>query len=401
VDRQTLKPKQNKGPDERSTLSVNGRVFLQRRHYHSKAEGTTTPSDELLDAFGATMSLATRDLCVQLNRASRSFEMTAQNLKQAAQLSVSHETVRLAVEGEGKAVMELERRGELQPAWHASQCKGPDGKSLVYVSSDGFTAPTVTHAEKQARRQKVLEKRQNRRKQGNAKPLHRLPPVKTGTDQRYKEFKAVMFFDHDLTHRQLSVTRDDCNAAGKLMIRDAGRLGFSAADHRVGLIDGGPWIINQIQKRGLKVTVVGLDFYHLGDNVHKTRRIVFGPESAAGKQAADGLMHTVKHEGYEPMRQKLLELRQGKRGAKRQEVDRLIEYVVDRRQMIRYPQFIAAGWHIGSGAMESECRVLPDRVKGPGKRWDTDNAEAVMVLEAFYQSGRSQEYRKWVMCGQN
>jgi hypothetical protein len=397
VDPQTLEPKQNKGPDERSTLSVNGRVFLWRRHYHSKAQGTTTPSDDLLDAFGATMSLATRDLCVQLNRASRSFEMTAQNLKQAAQLSLSHETVRQAVEGDGKAVLELERLGELHPTWLAAQCKGPDGKSLVYVSSDGFTAPTITHAEKQARRKKVMEKRENHRKDSNARTLRRLPPAKKGTDQRYKEFKAVMFFDHSLKHRQLSVTRDDCNAAGKLMIRDAGRLGFSAADQRVGLIDGGPWIINQIQKRGLKVTAVGLDFYHLGENVHKTRRIVFGPEDAAGKKAADQLMHTVKHQGYEPMREQLLELRQGKRAAKRKEVDRLIEYVSDRRQMIRYPQFIAAGWHIGSGAMESECRVLPDRVKGPGKRWDTDNAEAVMALEALYQSGRSQEYRKWAM----
>jgi hypothetical protein len=30
--------------------------------------------------------------------------------------------------------------------------------------------------------------------------------------------------------------------------------------------------------------------------------------------------------------------------------------------------------------------VVPDRVKGPGKRWDADNAEAVMALEALHQS---------------
>jgi hypothetical protein len=401
VDLQTGKHKQNKGRDECSTLSINGRVALQRRHYHSKAEGTSTPSDDLLDALHATMSLATRDLCVQLNRASRSFEMTARNLRQAAQLNISRETVRQAVEADGKAVVALARSGELSPTWRAAQCKGPDGKSLVYVSSDGFTSPTVTDSEKQARRQKVVEKRKERRKEDPAAPLRRLAPVKTGTDQRYKEFKAVMFFDHDLKYRHLSVTRHDCRAAGQLMARDAGRLGFAAADQRVGVIDGGSWIINQIQKRGLKVTAVGLDFYHLGDNVHKTRRIVFGPENAAGKETADRLMHTAKHEGYEPLRQELMELRQGKRGAKRKEVDRLIEYVLDRRNMIRYPEFIAAGWHIGSGAMESECRMLPDRVKGPGKRWDTDNAEAIMALEALYQSGQEQEYRKLEMCGRN
>ena len=69
--------------------------------------------------------------------------------------------------------------------------------------------------------------------------------------------------------------------------------------------------------------------------------------------------------------------------------------------MIRYPEFIANGWHIGSGAMESECRVIPDRVKGPGKRWDADNAEAIMALETLHQSGQSQAYRKLAMCQRN
>ena len=53
---------------------------------------------------------------------------------------------------------------------------------------------------------------------------------------------------------------------------------------------------------------------------------------------------------------------------------------------ILYPEFRDRGWQIGSGSMESQCRVVPDRVKGPGKRWDADNAEAVMALEALHQS---------------
>ena len=56
--------------------------------------------------------------------------------------------------------------------------------------------------------------------------------------------------------------------------------------------------------------------------------------------------------------------------------------------MIRYPQFLKHGWRIGSGPMESQCRVVPERVKGPGKRWDRDNAEAIMALEAADQSNQ-------------
>jgi hypothetical protein len=374
-------------------------VALHRRHYHGQGEGTSTPSDDLLDAFHDTISLATRQLCNQLNRASRSFEMTAENLKKAAQLSLSRETVRQVLEGEGREVLALARSGDLQPTWRASQCKGADGKdaqSLVYLSSDGFMAPVITDAEKQARRKKVLEKRKSRKG-----PKRRLPPVKGGSDQRYKEFKAVMFYDHDLEHKQVSVTGGDCRSAGRLMSRDAWRLGFAAADQRVGNIDGGPWIINQIERQRLKMTAVGLDFFHLGENVHKTRRIVFGEEDLQGKRAAEDLLHTAKHQGYEPLREKLLGLRHKTRGARRRETDRLIEYVSDRREMIRYPQFLANGWQIGSGPMESQCRVVPDRVKGPGKRWNADNAEAIMALEAMCQSGQCSAYWKLAMYGRN
>jgi hypothetical protein len=396
VDNQTLKKKQNKGSDPRSVLSLNGRVCLRRRRYYSAAEGSTTPSNELIDVLQNTISLATRQLCSELNRASRSFEMTADHLKRAAQLSLCRETMREVIEADGKAVLALAHSGELEPTWHASQCKRADGKSLVYLSSDGFTVPTITDAEKRSRRRKVVEKRSRR---PGVQP--RLRQAKRGTDQRYKEFKAVMFYDHELQHRQVSVTRGDCRSAGRLMSRDAWRLGFAAADQRVGNIDGGPWIINQIRQRKLQMTAIGLDFFHLGENVGKTKRTVFGEESDRGKKWAEEMMHAVKHQGYDALRTKLMDLRHQTRGAKRKEVDRLIEYASDRREMIRYPEFIANGWQIGSGPMESECGVLPGRLKGQGKRWDMDNAESVMALEAMHQSGQAANYWRLALSSPN
>ena len=84
---------------------------------------------------------------------------------------------------------------------------------------------------------------------------------------------------------------------------------------------------------------------------------------------------------------RLMELRKNTRGqTRRKAADGLLNYLSDRLEMIRYPEFLAHGWQIGSGPIESQCRVVPDRVKGPGKRWDADNAEAMMALEAIHQS---------------
>ena len=74
----------------------------------------------------------------------------------------------------------------------------------------------------------------------------------------------------------------------------------------------------------------------------------------------------------------------------------MLNYVTDRREMIAYPEFLKHGWQIGSGPTESQCKQVPRRVKGRGKRWDGDNAEAVMALEAMRQSGLSDHY--WQRC---
>ena len=87
------------------------------------------------------------------------------------------------------------------------------------------------------------------------------------------------------------------------------------------------------------------------------------------------------------MWERLLELRKNTRGqTRRKAADGLLNYVSDRREMIRYPEFLAHGWQIGSGPMDRQCRVVPDRVNGPVTRWDLDNAEAMMALEAIHQS---------------
>jgi hypothetical protein len=363
-------------------LTINGRVRIRRKHYYSTSEGTTTPMDRLLDAAEATVSVGVREMCSRVGVEAKSFARAAENLARTAQVRISRELLRQIVEGDGKSAVALSPSGELTPDWKAKDCAGPDGKSLIYLSSDGFTVPLVTDAEKQARRQQVRAKRRRRGKR--CRPLG---PVRRGADQRYKEFKAVAFYDQEMEHRLVAVTRGDCQEAGRIMRRGAAQIGFGSANCRVGNIDGGVWIIGQIEKRRLPMTATGLDFYHLGENVHKARRAVFGEEDEAGKRWAGDLLHTVKHAGYGPFWEHLLEWRSRLRnGVKRKAADRLLHYVAERQKMIRYPEFLAHGWQIGSGPMESQCRVVPDRVKGPGKRWDADNAEALMALEALHQS---------------
>ena len=106
----------------------------------------------------------------------------------------------------------------------------------------------------------------------------------------------------------------------------------------------------------------------------------------------EDMPNTFKHDGYEAAWQQLLDWRAGLRRGRRAAADRLLHYVSERRAMIRYPEFGAKGWQIGSGPTEATCKTLTARLKGSGMRWDADNAEAVMGLEALAQSGQWDRY---------
>lgn len=349
--------------------------------------------DKHLDQAEATVSLGLRELCCRQNADARSFERAAETLWKVGQVRMSGELLRQVVLEEGRRVMTLSASDQLRPTWSSKDCmtRGSSGDLVrrVYVGADAYVVPLITEQEKCLRRKAIRQRRQKRGKR--AKPLGR---QKKGADQRWKEAKAVTFYSEDMKYRHTSVTMGNCEALGRIMRRDAENLDFHRAEERVANVDGGAWILRQLQER-LDTSAVGLDFYHLGQNIHKTRITVFGEKNTSGDQWVEKVLHGVKHEGYERARDDLLELRKQTRGViRRREVDRLLHYMSDRREMIRYPEFIIRGWQIGSGPTESQCRVLSDRVRGCGMRWDADNAQAIMALEAMEQSQQWPNYWK-------
>jgi hypothetical protein len=375
-------------------LNINGRIEFRRIRWYAAGEGSDSPLDRLIDKLESSVSVGVRELCCRLGIAGGSFARSAENIDRAARIKMSEEQYRTLVESDGKAVLAAARTEQLEIDWSASQCKTktPDGREVarIYSSADGVMAPVTTTEEKLKRRQTTLRKRRETpASAGKKRP--RLPGVKAAADQRYKQIYVTAFYDQEQEHRLVSVTRLDHRGMGKLLKRDAAALRIKAADEKVGLVDGAVCLRNHME--GLPLTAVGLDFYHLGEHVHAARRGTFGEESPEGKQWATQVLHTVRHEGYEPFWDQLQDWRKSqRRGAKRDCADELLHYVAQRKEMIDYPNFEKQGWHIGSGPIESMCKATTRRIKGPGMRWDRDNAEAMMALEALYQSNLWDRY---------
>lgn len=369
---------------------------MSRRWWHGPQLGSVAPADAILDRRGDSITPGVVELACRVNLSATSFVKAAAVLERTAQVKLSGERVRQVVEAAGRRVLKAQQDNAIAVTWHAKDCvvpgeeKGGENrrKTRVYTGCDGVMVPIITDAEKVKRRTTIKAKRRRRGKR--CKPL---PPRKRGSDRAWKEFKVVFFYSEDAKHQHVAFTHGNHLKAGTLLRREADRLRFREADERVGLVDGATWIREQMELHLAELDALGLDFYHLSENVHRARRKVFGDEAPDGKAWAEELMHAFKHEGYATAWEKILQWRATLRGKKKREAgDRLVNFLALRRHMIRYPTFRERGWQIGSGPTESQCKLCTKRLKGYGRRWDRPNATAVAALDTLDRNGQWQHF---------
>jgi hypothetical protein len=63
---------------------------------------------------------------------------------------------------------------------------------------------------------------------------------------------------------------------------------------------------------------------------------------------------------------------------------------------MEYPEYLAQGWNIGSGAVESACKtVVGQRLKLAGMCWGEDGADALCHLRTLYRSEKGQWDAFW------
>ncbi|MBM4091150.1 MAG: hypothetical protein FJ276_17265 [Planctomycetes bacterium] len=71
--------------------------------------------------------------------------------------------------------------------------------------------------------------------------------------------------------------------------------------------------------------------------------------------------------------------------AKREKVEACLTYFEVRAEYMKYDEYLAAGYPIGSGVVEGACRhLVKDRMEQAGMRWRIAGAQAILSLRAIY-----------------
>lgn len=81
------------------------------------------------------------------------------------------------------------------------------------------------------------------------------------------------------------------------------------------------------------------------------------------------------------------------KGGAAKTVREAITYFDNNKQYMKYHEYLAAGYPIGTGVAEGACRhFVKDRMELAGMRWEIEGAQAILSLRAFYLNDQWDEF---------
>jgi hypothetical protein len=357
-------------------LSLVGPVRYERAYYLCRRCGRGIfPFDEAAGLTARKLTPALERVTTLAGAVADSFEKGADLLEEMAGVRLGESTVQRTTEDAGQRLADAVQAGEaLGPRadwpWH----KDYDGRRCAYVEID------ATGVRQQG--------------EGGGPAEGRMAYVgmvcNPCPDWPWPDEKAT-----PMQARYLSglYSLEDF---GPLLRAPAGHVGMDGADRWIGLSDGGNGLEDRLRENFPRVEVVILDFFHPAEKLTGLARRLHPQDQEQAEDQARRWCQLLKGEGGAVLAAVLREWDWPRRPGLSEGADEVIGYLERQAHRMEYPEYLAHGWCIGSGAVESACKtVVGQRLKLAGMRWGEDGADAVCHLRALYRSEKGQWQAFW------
>jgi len=351
-----------------------GSLRIERCYYHCRACGRGhVPWDRQLGLGTATLTPAASEV-VSLVGVQTSFAQCAEvSLQKLCGLRLSESTVERVTEGAGRRLATLlENKVTFDKtngwAWQRDACQ----RSCAYVSLD------ATGVRQQGER--------GARSDGRMAYVGMIYNPRSTHDVRSPEPHQVRYLAGFY----------ELNELGSQLRRQAAQVGWDDAEQQIALSDGGAGLEEFFRKNFPRAECI-LDFWHAAEHLTELGLALYPGDEAQRKECVGAWCHQLKHEGGEAALATLAQLDvSGCPPSARQAHADHLRYFQNHKHRMDYPRYVANGWQIGSGPVESACKtVVANRLKGSGMRWGEDGSDAVCHLRALYLSQTGQWESFW------
>ena len=206
----------------------------------------------------------------------------------------------------------------------------------------------------------------------------------------YKEVKGFRLYllDTDKIIHLISwhqIQDEEEFAQGLLQIREAGLIPEDKV--RLCIIgDGAPWI----WKKPLEIFPNAkqvLDFYHCSEHIHAVANAQYGKATQQAKEWVEATFTRLFHNNIDDVIRGLKIMQPASSEAEEKIAD-AIKYLSKRKDQVNYGSAKRAGYHLGSGAIESANKFIGHvRLKRSGAWWYITNANNILKLRCAKYNG--------------
>jgi hypothetical protein len=365
---------------DRTLVSLFGPIRYQRAYYYCRRCGHgLAPFDAHAGIPDHHLTAAVEQLTALAGGVCDSFEKGAELLQEMAGVRLSESTVERTTEDVGERIALLLGQGTtfgppVAWPWH----KDAKGRSVAYVTIDATgTRQQGPGGHAAEGRMAYVAGVYNPAPLDWLLPPGRPPPLQA----RYVSGLYPLA------------------AMGPLLRRQAARVGMERAAVWVALSDGGAGLEDFVQENFNRADlVVILDFYHPASYLEKLAKALYPADAEQAVTQAEAWCRLLKEEGGAATLAVLRAWDWPKRkpAGLRQQWQEVESYFANNVHRMEYPEYLAEGWHIGSGVVESACKtVVGQRLKGAGMRWSEAGAHAVCHVRALYRSEKGQWQAFW------
>lgn len=189
---------------------------------------------------------------------------------------------------------------------------------------------------------------------------------------------------HKILSREYISYAGDADTFKEHLYAMALRNGLEDHAKIVVISDGAPWIKTFLTDYCYNLDAIQiLDYTHLKENIYKFANVFIRGKNAK-QEWAEKLKNLVK-EGHID---EAIKMAEPYKDCRKPGIPNIYTYLVNNRDCVDYPTYVANGYFIGSGAIESGNKsTMQERLKLPGMRWDVLTAQYVLALKMKYDSG--------------
>ena len=197
-------------------------------------------------------------------------------------------------------------------------------------------------------------------------------------EDRWREVKALRF-EHAGGSYAAAYLENAASFVPRLK-KAAERLGGIRAGRCVFVSDCAEWITQGVREQ-LPSFVHVADYFHACQHVHTAGEAVYGREHPDARKWSGSMSRRLREQGAAKLAGRLRRLALFYADLKDQRaVLDLCRYLDKHAAKMDYPRFEREEILIHSGLMESFCKQLGLRLKGPGMRWSVRNLSAMATL---------------------